>query len=295
MLATIDKPKVELKSVVYATDLSIDSQNAGFYAARLAAYFSAKLLVAHAFTLSQAATEVELIHSRLSQQRLNLKSRLSMMSSLLASDTVEAIPTLLEGDPVDVLPELADLHAPSLIVLGTHGGGWLGRYIIGSVAEQTIWSTRCPLFIVGPLVPPFSWANFPFQRVLYAADFSAAAAHSAEFAFSIAEALGAEFDVLNVIEKDATSDPDRLADLENRFFGALAGRVSSQVKDVCDPKTYVTLGRAHDRILEQIRERSIDLLVLGIRKTSQLGMKMKTSRAFQLIVDAECPVLTIRM
>jgi hypothetical protein len=34
--------------------------------------------------------------------------------------------------------------------------------------------------------------------------------------------------------------------------------------------------------------------VLGIRKTSHLGMEMRTSRAFQMIVDAACPVLTIR-
>jgi nucleotide-binding universal stress UspA family protein len=49
-----------------------------------------------------------------------------------------------------------------------------------------------------------------------------------------------------------------------------------------------------DQILEHIRERSIDLLVLGIRKSSHLGMEMRTSRAFQIIVEAECPVLTIR-
>jgi hypothetical protein len=35
-------------------------------------------------------------------------------------------------------------------------------------------------------------------------------------------------------------------------------------------------------------------LVLGIRKTSHLGMEMRTSAAFQIIVGAECPVLTIR-
>jgi hypothetical protein len=38
----------------------------------------------------------------------------------------------------------------------------------------------------------------------------------------------------------------------------------------------------------------MDLLVLGIRKTSHLGMEMRTSGAFRIIVDAECPVLTIR-
>jgi hypothetical protein len=41
----------------------------------------------------------------------------------------------------------------------------------------------------------------------------------------------------------------------------------------------------------------IDLLILGIakgiRRSSHLGLTTRTSGAFQLIVDAECPVLTV--
>jgi nucleotide-binding universal stress UspA family protein len=88
--------------------------------------------------------------------------------------------------------------------------------------------------------------------------------------------------------------PDRLSDLRSRFFSALDGLVPQQAKEFCDPNTFVAVGSAHDRILEHIRERSIDLLVLGIRKTSHLSMEMRTSGAFRIIVDAECPVLTIR-
>ena len=62
-----DKPVLNLKAVVFATDFSLCSQNAGLYAARMAAYFSAKLLVAHAFTLSQAALEVEIGDRKVSQ------------------------------------------------------------------------------------------------------------------------------------------------------------------------------------------------------------------------------------
>jgi nucleotide-binding universal stress UspA family protein len=57
---------------------------------------------------------------------------------------------------------------------------------------------------------------------------------------------------------------------------------------------FVAMGNAHDRILEHIREQAVDLLVLGIRKTSYLSMEMRTSAAFHIIVGAECPVLTIR-
>jgi len=70
--------------------------------------------------------------------------------------------------------------------------------------------------------------------------------------------------------------------------------VPQSAKEFCDPRTYVATGGAHDKILEHIKERSIELLVLGIRKTSHIGMEMRKSGAFRIIVDAPCPVLTIR-
>jgi hypothetical protein len=71
-----DKPVLNLKSVVFATDFSSCSQNAGYYASRMAACFSANLFVAHAFTLSQAALEVEAVDRKESRQRVELKGLL---------------------------------------------------------------------------------------------------------------------------------------------------------------------------------------------------------------------------
>jgi len=289
-----DRPELNLKTVVYATDFSPCSQNAGLYAARMAAYFSATLLVTHAFTLSQAALEVEIGDRASSQQRRDLTRLLSIQAELLGANSVEAVPTLLEGDPEDVIPELADRHAPSMIVLGTHGGGRFARGIIGSIAEKILRSTRWPALTVGPQVKQVSSQTFPFARILFATDFSAAAANAATFAVTFAEVLGAEIDVLNVIQDDAIEHPDRLSELQTRFFSALDGLVPQQAKEFCDPRTFVAVGKAHDQILEHITERSIDLLVLGIRKTSHISMEMRTSGAFRIIVDAECPVLTIR-
>jgi nucleotide-binding universal stress UspA family protein len=249
--------------------------------------------VAHAFTLSQAALEVEVSDRRLSQQRKDLEHLLSKEAALLAADSIEAIPTLLEGDPKDVIPGLADSYEPSMIVLGTHGGGRLERGVIGSIAERILRSTRWPALTVGPRVKPVSSRTFPFARILFATDFTDAAANAATYAVTFAEVLGAKIDVLNVIQDDAIEHPDRLSELQARFFSALDGLVPQQAKEFCDPRTYVAVGKAHDQILEHIRERSIDLLVLGIRRTSHLSMAMRTSGAFRIIVDAECPVLTI--
>lgn len=289
-----DIPEIDLKSVIYATDFSLYSRNAGAYASRIADYFSARLFIVHAFTLSQAAMEVEVDKMLQSEQRKDLQALLSKKASLLTTRSAEASPKLLEGDPKEVIPLLADLYAPSLIVLGTHGGGRLEHGIIGSVAEQILRSTKWPALTIGPRVRPVSAATFPFQKILFATDFSSAAARAATFAVFFAETLGAGIDVLNVIHGDDIVHPDRLAALKSTFFSSLEDLVPQHAREFCDPRTYVAVGRAHDQILEHIRERSIDLLVLGIRKTSHLSMEMRTSGAFRLIVDADCPVLTIR-
>jgi nucleotide-binding universal stress UspA family protein len=289
-----DRPELNLKSVIYATDFSLCSKNAGLYAARMAAFFSAKLLVTHAFTLEQAALEVEIGDRRLSQQRQNLTHRLLGEADLLGANSIEIIPTLLEGSPEDVIPDLANKHEPSMIVLGTHGGGRFERGIIGSVAEKILRSTRWPALTVGPHVQPLSSQAFPFEKILFATDFTEAAANAATYAVTFAEVFAAKIDVLNVIQEDAIEHPDQLADLQTRFFSALDALVPQCAKEFSDPRTYVAIGGAHDKILEHIRERSIELLVLGIRKTSHISMEMRTSGAFRIIVDAPCPVLTIR-
>jgi nucleotide-binding universal stress UspA family protein len=272
-----DRPDLNLKTVIYATDFSPCSKNAGLYAARMAAYFSAKLLVTHAFTLEQAALEVEIGDRRLSRQRESLTNLLWKEADLLGAQSIDIIPTLLEGAPEDVIPVLADRLEPSIIVLGTHGGGRIERGII-----------------VGPQVQPLSSKTFPLERILFATDFTEAAANAATYAVTFAEVFAAKIDVLNVIQDDAIERPDQLSKLQTRFFNALDSVVPHSAREFCDPRTYVAVGGAHDKILEHIRERSIELLVLGIRKTSHISMEMRTSGAFRIIVDAPCPVLTIR-
>ncbi len=288
-----ERPDLELSAVIYATDFSVCSQNAGLYAALLSKHFSATLMIAHAFTLSQAAMEVEVDRSLVSQQRKDLEFLLSRKALALSNGSFQAMPVLLEGDPKEVLPDLADRNAPSLIVLGTHGGGWVEREIIGSVAEGILRSTSWPVLTVGPHVRSVADKTTPFQRILYATDFSAAAARAAVYAVSFAQSFRADIDVLNVVQREAIEHPDRLSDIRRRFYRALDELVPEEAKEFCNQRSFVEVGNAHQQILEHIRERSIDLLVLGVRKSSHLGIERRTSGAFQLVTHAACPVLTI--
>jgi nucleotide-binding universal stress UspA family protein len=284
---------LKLKAVVYATDLSLCCQNVGFYAAFLAKVFSAELLVAHAFTLSQAATEVEFDPALISEQRKDLTFLLSRKAKKLSRNGVHALPALVEGDPQKVLVELADRHGPSLMVLGTHGGGWIAREIIGSVAEKILRSTSWPVLTVGPQVKSAATEDLRFKQILYATDFTPAAVRAAMYAEWFAEAFGARIDALNVIERESLDRPERLRELSHSFALALEECLPKRAKEFSNPRTFVEVGDAHRQILQHIKDHDIDLLVLGIKRASHLGIESRNSQAFRLIVDATCPVLTI--
>ncbi len=288
-----DRPELDINAVVYATDFSVYSEKAGHYAQLLAKQFSATLLVAHAFLLTQAAMEVELGRHTQSRQREDLQAILAQKAHAFDSESVKAVPVLLDGNPHEVIPALAEKHAPSMIVLGTHGAGRIEHGLIGSVAEKILRSVRWPCLTIGPNALAAVDGAIPFRRILYATDLTAAAAHAAVFALAFAEASGGTIDVLNVVSEGTLADPAQSAELQSRYYHALDQLIPQQAREFCNPRTFVKTGNAHDRIMGHIREHEIDLLVLGIRKTSHLSLEMRTSGAFRLIADAPCPVLTI--
>jgi nucleotide-binding universal stress UspA family protein len=289
------KPKVNVSTVVYATDFSTCSENAGTYARLLALHFQARLIVTHAFILTQAAMELEADPRKESQQRKDLKQLLARRATALSSESLQAVPALLEGDPHHAISVFAETHAPSLIVLGTHGGGRVERGLIGSVAEEILRSTHWPCLTVGPRAPSVSTSSvtLPIKRILCATDFTPAAVRAIAFALALADTCESEIDVLNVVPERTIEYPERLAELWNHFYDALDQSLPKRAREYSQPKTFVEVGNAHNRILEHVTNQSIDLLVLGIRKTSHLGLEMRTSGAFRIIVDASCPVLTI--
>lgn len=293
MQVMADKLDIAFNSVLYATDFSRNSENAGRFAALLAQKLSLKLVVAHAFLLSQAAQEIETEKSRPSLQRSELQKLLQSVGNSLQPGTMQIETALVEGAPSAAIPILADRLSPAILVLGTHGGGMISRGFIGSAAEEILRSSKCPSLTVGPKVKPASSENFPFRRILFASDLSATAAHAAVYAMYFAQIFHAEIDILNVIKKEDMASQERIEAVRSHFLGALQNTLPNHASEFVDPQTFIDIGSVPKRIEDHIKNRAIDLLVLGVKKSSHIGLEMRTSRAFQIVVDAECPVLTV--
>lgn len=281
--------------VLYATDFSEYSENAGRYASLLARQFGAELVVTHAFMLSQAAMELEAEMQRpqKSQQRLDLEAALAEMAERIGKGVERVTPLLLEGDAREQIPALARQKAPALIVMGSSGRGRVERGLVGSVAERILRAANGPSLTVGPHVAPLGANPAPFRHILYATSLSPEAAQGAACAAGMATAFHACMDVLHVVPKETGDNPEQLSAAQQRIAALIEEIVPEQAKALCSPKGIVEAGTAHTRILEHIEEHSVDLLVLSLHKSSHLWLESRLSGAFHIIANAPCPVLTI--
>jgi nucleotide-binding universal stress UspA family protein len=284
---------IQLDSIIFATDFSPASQNAGLYASALSVHFGTRLVIAHAFTLVQAALEVEAEKPLGSQQRINLSRELTLTAQILDAGQGVTDPVLLDGDPCKVIPVLAKRRSPALIVLGTHGGGSIDRFVLGSTAEGILCHSSGPALTVGPNVNILKAGALRIRRILYATDCTAEAAHAAPVAVALADAFSAELDVLNVVRSHEIDHPEQLHRLQKHFYGAVEAIMPHDAGQICEPHTFVSVGHPHTEILNHVSQREIDLLVLGLRRNTHLGMQNRTSGAFPIIVKAKCPVITV--
>lgn len=293
-MAVVDNHLViPFKSVIFATDFSPASQNAGLYASAFSRHCGCDLVVAHGFILTQAALEVETERPKSSRLRSDLTRYLLETAKPLAAGRGNTETILLEGDPREVIPNLARHRSPALVVMGTHGGGAIDRWVLGSIAEGILRHLSGPALTVGPKVKPLLADSMKIRRILYASDCTVEAVHGADVAVALAGSFSAELDVLNVVRSSDIVNPEDLSRIQKSYYGAIEAIMPQNASQICAPHTFVSVGQPHTEILKHIDERKIDLLILGLKKSKHFGTQSRTSGVFPIIEKAVCPILTV--
>jgi nucleotide-binding universal stress UspA family protein len=282
-----------LRSIILATDFSSSVRVAEHYAAFLAQHYNANLIVAHAFMLEQPAMEAEELAHVPSRQRQDIERQLAETVKELARITPHPTSVLGQGNPAEVIDRLLQQYRPAMAVLGTHGGGATGRRFIGSVAEGILRTVQDPVLTVGPHVAAPSADRLAFRHILYATDFSAAAARAGSYALALARSFGSDLDVLHVVSEDGVGKQDLIIKKEREFLTVLGELSPGDSSTFPKSRTFVETGKARERILEHARKGGVDLIVLGAHYHSHFARHLRTGPAFQIILEATCPVLTL--
>ena len=155
----------QIKKILYATDLSKNSSYAFLYAIDMAKRNDAKILILHAiepvrpYMIPEGGFKIyELLERTKEEERekdteeikKHLQRFCQKAETQMGPPCVELVSEILVpiGHPVEEILKTADDEGCDMIVLGTHGKGFLRHTFLGSVSSAVLHRTRKPVFII---------------------------------------------------------------------------------------------------------------------------------------------------
>jgi nucleotide-binding universal stress UspA family protein len=295
MKAVAAPNRIQLKNILFATDFSQTAAAALPFAAEIARAFGAKLYAVHARTPENYAlpvTEVWPVASALLEQETT-----QLQQTLLSQfPGLESEVLIGEGGVWGVLEATASEKKADLIVVGTSGRRGIGKFILGSVAEEILRQATCPVLTVGPHSACDPPREAKFRTILLATNFADASPAAAAYAVALAQEHQAHLILLHVIEYPKAGELLRPEDFEAAALNSLHALVTGETELWCEPRAMLRHGAPAERILEVAEHDQADLIVLGVRNVKGLlrATHLPTAVAHQVISQAPCPVLTVR-
>jgi nucleotide-binding universal stress UspA family protein len=162
----------QIKKILYATDLSKNSYYAFLYAIDMARGHGAKIVVLHAIEPVPAEVKFVKVLEKLENKELKemgpkIQKRIQdfckKLETKICAPCVELVSKILvpRGHPPEEILNAAEKEGCDVIILGTHGKGYLAHTFLGSVSSSVLQRTRKPVFII-PL--PSEQAGLEFSR-----------------------------------------------------------------------------------------------------------------------------------
>lgn len=181
------------RNIAAATDFGGPSAHALRAAAAIAAKLSAELTLIHVVEPIVALYPITLAPGPETLEAA-AKCELDAIAAREGGEIARARRAVLHGLPAVEIGAFVEANAIDLVVSGTHGRKALARWMIGSVAERILRSSRVPVVIVHE-------AARPFRRILATTDFGASSSRAVELAGAFAAAHSARLTLLHVAEE----------------------------------------------------------------------------------------------
>jgi nucleotide-binding universal stress UspA family protein len=192
--------------------------------------------------------------SRQEQEGENvLRKELEAVAKAALNDLAPYNVTVVEGHPTPQILERAKKLMTTLIVMGSHGRTGMARLRLGSVAEDAVRASLCPVLIVKSVRDP---GRIPaIENILCPVNFTSLSRQCLELSSELASVLGAKLWVVHATDHDE-------AHLEE-IRGRVCGWVPQEVRGRCEVSEVVRQGNAAEQIVLMAREHAADLIVMG--------------------------------
>ncbi len=287
-------PIARLEKLLLSTDGSEFSEGAVREAVKLAKICSSKLFV---LSVIEANPEFEVLAPQVvEKEEEQTRKRLEEVRSKAAKEGVECeIIARHTESPFQAIIEEAGKKQVDMIIMGRRGRTGLRRLLMGSVTAKVIGHAACDVLVVPRA------AQISYRRILVATDGSKYSDAAASEAIGIAKRCSSSLYVVSVVPSETASPFDIVhSEMQHEMIAQNELRVGEKnVKAVLEiakqegvkVEGLVVEGRPYEAIVENAREKSVDLIVMGSHGRTGLERLLMGSVTERVVGHADCSVL----
>ena len=285
--------RVSFSKIMVATDFSPASDRALEYAISIARRFGSIIYLSHVITLDG----YPMMAPEIAGETIDARQRAAEdnFAKIIESGDLHGIEhhtNIVEGALWPTLESLVDNYKIDLLVLGTSGVGDVKKFVIGSGAEEVFRQARVPVLTVGPHVTGRPLGKAEFKNILFATDFGPGVDREAAHAFALAQEHRAHITLLNVVPYVDEFSEEAVTRERDWVVRQLKELVPATANLECNPEFLMVIGDPVEEILRWADK--ADLIVMGAKPRKGLAGHVPHTKAYRVIRDAKCPVLTIK-
>ena len=295
---------LQIENILFPTDQSECAEQARAHAAFLADWHDARLHVVGVIPKEGYPPDL-LDELRLSDEEVADQLHLQWGQDDVAGAAAEEVPKsklivkqLEAGSAAEGILDYTEEQSIDLVVMGTHGRRGAGRLLLGSVAEEVVRRSECPVLTVRP--DGEKLAQPTVRRILAPVDFFEFTHLAIDYAVELAQTYGARIDLLHVLQHTALPEPygmpPMMDDLEQMQKNAHRGLEKLVREDIGyeDVRVAVEIGHPATGIADYAEAHDIDLVVIPTHGRSGLKRILLGSVAEKVVRRAPCPVFTVK-
>jgi len=201
-----------------------------------------------------------------------------------------------EGEPPEVLIDIAQGKKADLIALGTYGRKGLKRLLMGSVTSQVILDAPCDVLVVKR---PCTECTGSYQSLLVPYDGSEFSKKALQRAGEMARAEGGQVTVLYVIPRYEEMMEFYRSDSIKKSLHAEAEKILGEATAIAaglgiSIRTEVREGHASDEIVAAAQKLENDLIAMGTYGWKGVNNAIMGSTTNRVISHSSCPVLVVK-
>ena len=290
-------PIAKLEKLLLSTDGSEFSEGAVREAVKLAKICSSKLF---AVSVIETNPEFEVLAPQLiEKEEEETRDRLEQIKSMAEKEGIacEIIARHTES-PFQAIIDEAKKKQIDMIIMGRRGRTGLRRLLMGSVTAKVIGHSPCNVLVVPRL------AEIRYQKILVATDGSKYSMSAASEAIGIAKRCGAELFIVSVVPSE-TASPFDIVHSEMQHEMISQKEFHEGEKNVNDllviagqegvkAEGLIIEGRPYEAIVENAREKRVDLIVMGSHGRTGFERLLMGSVTERVVGNADCAVLIVK-